>query len=70
MTPELTWWGGRGGRHPLAPSISPGKTWEGWAGGAVTSLFIGAMLQHFLGAAGKRALADPRGLGVGIWSAW
>lgn len=41
------------GRHPLAPSISPGKTWEGWAGGAVTSLFIGAMLQHFLGAAGS-----------------
>ena len=30
------------GRHKLAPSISPGKTWEGWAGGLVASL-LGSM---------------------------
>lgn len=28
------------GRHKLAPMISPGKTWEGVAGGLLTSLFV------------------------------
>jgi phosphatidate cytidylyltransferase len=37
------------GRHKLAPAISPGKTWEGWAGGVV----VGS-----LGAAGLAALWD------------
>jgi len=34
------------GRHPLAPAISPKKTWEGVAGGWAGSLF-GAALAHF-----------------------
>jgi phosphatidate cytidylyltransferase len=40
------------GRHKLAPRISPGKTWEGVAGGAVASLIyamICAMLTPDLG---------------------
>ena len=32
---------GRGGRHPMAPVISPKKTWEGFAGSAVACLVAG-----------------------------
>jgi phosphatidate cytidylyltransferase len=34
------------GKHKLAPSISPGKTWEGVAGGLAASLLL-ATLAHF-----------------------
>jgi len=34
------------GRHKLAPNISPGKTWEGAAGGMLASLLLAA-LAHF-----------------------
>jgi phosphatidate cytidylyltransferase len=39
------------GRHKLAPVVSPGKTWEGFAGGAVASVavaFFALYDQHFL----------------------
>jgi len=31
------------GRHPLAPSVSPKKTWEGLAGSVVLSCLVGAV---------------------------
>ncbi|GGH39367.1 phosphatidate cytidylyltransferase [Microbacterium album] len=36
------------GRHPMAPRISPKKTWEGFAGAVVASLAAGALLAHFM----------------------
>jgi phosphatidate cytidylyltransferase len=32
------------GRHKLAPKISPGKTWEGFAGAAVSAMIAGTLL--------------------------
>lgn len=32
------------GRHKLAPTISPGKTWEGFAGSIVTAVIAGILL--------------------------
>ena len=35
------------GRHKMAPSISPKKTWEGTVGGLVFSMGIGAAISYF-----------------------
>jgi phosphatidate cytidylyltransferase len=36
------------GRHKLAPQISPGKTWEGFAGSIVFAVIAGALLGQFM----------------------
>ncbi|MEJ0001286.1 MAG: phosphatidate cytidylyltransferase [Verrucomicrobiota bacterium] len=38
------------GRHKMIPRISPGKTWEGFAGAIATSLAISVTLQLVMGA--------------------
>ncbi len=48
--------GRRWGRHALAPAISPGKTWEGFAGGLLAGLFIALLI--YAGGHGQ-ALALP-----------
>lgn len=48
--------GSRLGRHKLAPRVSPGKTWEGWAGGTVLAAAV---------AVGGLSHLHPLGLGAG-----
>jgi phosphatidate cytidylyltransferase len=36
------------GRHPMAPRISPKKTWEGFAGAVLFALFAGVLLALFM----------------------
>lgn len=36
------------GKHPMAPTISPKKTWEGFAGAAATALIAGVVLAIFM----------------------
>src|SRR5690606_19177280 len=36
------------GRHKLAPRISPGKTWEGFAGAALSAMIAGTLLALFM----------------------
>ena len=50
------------GRHLMAPSISPGKTWEGAAGGLLGSLVVGASLAALLGL----PLGEAVGLAVAV----
>lgn len=38
----------RFGKHPMAPRISPKKTWEGFSGAAVATIVIGSVLSPLL----------------------
>ena len=50
---------GKHGRHKLAPTISPGKTWEGVAGAVVGVLIYGALVLSFSPLAGRLPWSLP-----------
>ncbi|MBI5040514.1 MAG: phosphatidate cytidylyltransferase [Gammaproteobacteria bacterium] len=45
------------GRHKLAPRVSPGKTWEGVAGGLTASALLAAFAGHWFGLNGQGLVA-------------
>jgi phosphatidate cytidylyltransferase len=53
------WWGRSFGVHPLAPSLSPAKTWEGVLGGIGTTLLLAVVLAPTLTPFGR---TQPLGL--------
>jgi phosphatidate cytidylyltransferase len=55
--------GTRFGKHKLAPSISPAKSWEGWVGGLLGSLAGGALFALLL-----NSLDLVNGLAIGLIS--
>jgi phosphatidate cytidylyltransferase len=49
--------GGRFGRHKMSPQVSPNKTWEGLAGGVVSSIVVSVVfLAHLHPWSENRAL--------------
>jgi phosphatidate cytidylyltransferase len=57
--------GSRFGRHKLAPSVSPSKSWEGFAGGVLTVLVLAALITSRVPGF-EMTLALALGLGVAI----
>ena len=37
----------KGGNHKMIPSVSPGKSWEGMAGGLIITVLFGLFLNHY-----------------------
>jgi len=58
-------WGKIFGRRPIAPTISPKKTWEGFAGGVVTTTVLAALLAPVLTPVGMLT-AVPMGLVIAL----
>ncbi|MCS7283060.1 MAG: phosphatidate cytidylyltransferase [Anaerolineae bacterium] len=59
--------GRKWGRHKMAPALSPGKTWEGYAGGVVLGTILTTGLAALWGlAAGPQGPTAIRGFGIGL----
>ncbi len=53
------------GRHKMIPRISPGKTWEGFAGAMLTSLVISVTMTQLMGQK-LQALSFASSIGLGL----
>ena len=54
------------GRHRMIPSVSPGKTWEGTAGGMLASVAAAVLLPAWLGLGAEAAWGLPLRVGFGV----
>ncbi len=45
------------GRHKMSPRLSPKKSWEGYAAGIFTSMYVGALFAYAFSTLGPRPLA-------------
>jgi phosphatidate cytidylyltransferase len=54
------------GRHKLAPTISPGKTWEGAMGAALAVLIYGLVIGHFSDKLSQLSLSQILLAGFGL----
>jgi len=52
----------KGGNHKMVPSISPGKSWEGFAGGMAASIGLSLLLGPKAGACNSLLVATALGL--------
>lgn len=64
-------WGKLLGRHPIAPQVSPNKTWEGFIGGTLTAVGVGTAIHWAtpfspLGAAAMSAAITLMGFAGGL----
>lgn len=59
--------GRRWGHRPLAPRLSPGKTWEGALGGLAATL-VAALLLRGGGALGRAGPVFALALGAAVWA--
>jgi len=64
-------WGKLTGKHPIAPHISPNKTWEGFVGGVMSATLLGGALYRitpftFLAACGMALMICVLGFFGGI----
>ena len=57
------WWGRALGSRPLAPEISPGKTWEGLLGGVATTAVVALAVSPALTSWGR---TEPSGVELGL----
>ena len=54
------------GRHRMIPSVSPGKTWEGTAGGLLFSMGAAVGLRALLGSSAALSADTARAAGLGL----
>ena len=52
------------GRHPLAPAVSPGKTWEGLLGGEIGAVAVAVLLRGLSGLDTLEAVVLGAAIGV------
>ncbi len=58
------------GRHPLAPGISPNKTWEGAVGGFLAAILAALLIDQFFGLGLPRWQPPIIGATVGVVAQW